>query len=513
MRQEKFSEGRRSRLGALLLLATTFTAVFSACGSSGSGQVIPTAAGGSHSGGNTGGVVAGTGGSTTVTGGITALAGATGTTTGGTSMEGGTIATGGLGGAGGVSSTGGKTGAGGAPGTGGSTNVSTSTGGITSTGGKSNAGGASGGGTATIGDAGRADSSQKDVSVADSPSTSDIAISRDATSTGGSPGSTCSLAACATCGAGANLHNLNNDNWAGSLTLFISYSADTRSQTVDKGYTSAQWNAAVNSFDVPSFATQVQATGAKNILLMLGQNTGFYCSPNSVYENYAGVAPGTRCSVRDLPMEIADALAPMGIGMYLYLPEDVGWGDTKAASNFGLTSLAVANWVVDSTFTPKWNAVLKTWADRYGTKVKGWFFDGYEIRWGVTQAMAQTYRTTCLTANPCGVVLFNGGSITAISDTQRGETKIDTTTGLPAKGLPTSRWDKSNLQVMWDFPLQAAWGQEIADDSPAIYTNANLKTFITAAIKAQAVFALDVRTSLAGKLSTPIYNQLLAIKQ
>jgi hypothetical protein len=66
---------------------------------------------------------------------------------------------------------------------------------------------------------------------------------------------------------------------------------------------------------------------------------------------------------------------------------------------------------------------------------------------------------------------------------------------------------------MWDFPLQAAWGQEIADNSPAIYTNANLKKFVAAAVKAQAVFALDCRTSLAGELSVPIYNQLIAIQQ
>jgi hypothetical protein len=36
--------------------------------------------------------------------------------------------------------------------------------------------------------------------------------------------------------------------------------------------------------------------------------------------------------------------------------------------------------------------------------------------------------------------------------------------------------------------------------------------FVAAGVKAQAVFALDVRTSLDGKLSTPIYQQLLAIK-
>ena len=343
---------------------------------------------------------------------------------------------------------------------------------------------------------------------------------------GGGPGmagTTGSVGAGGTAGAGGvtsacypdqtHSHNLNNDNWAGTLTLFISYSSDTRSQTVDKGYTAAEWNAAVNSFDVPGFAAQVANTGAKNILLMLGQNSGYYCSPNSIYETYAGVAPGTRCSTRDLPMELADALAAKGIGLYLYLPEDVGWGDTKAANGFGLTSLAVGNWVVDANFTPKWNAVIKTWADRYGSKVKGWFFDGYEARWGVTATMANSYSATCKAANPCAVVTFNGTGSDSVSDTQRGETQIDTATGLPAKGLPTSRWDPKGLQVMWDFPLQAAWGQEIADNSPAIYTNANLEKFITAAVKAQAVFALDCRTSLAGALSIPIYDQLVAIKQ
>jgi hypothetical protein len=50
--------------------------------------------------------------------------------------------------------------------------------------------------------------------------TADTAISRDLMSVAdSSAGSTCSLAACATCAAGKNLHNLNNDNWAGSLTL------------------------------------------------------------------------------------------------------------------------------------------------------------------------------------------------------------------------------------------------------------------------------------------------------
>jgi hypothetical protein len=403
---------------------------------------------------------------------------------GGTTTGGGTAGSGGLAGAAGR---GGNTGRGG--GAGAQANSSGAGGAPTGAGGSSGAGGTSTGASGSSGAGGAS------------------------AGTGGSSGAGGAGLLGACYANQTHSHNLNNDNWAGSLTLFISYSADTRSQTVDKGYTPAEWNAAVDSFDVPSFAAEVANTGAKNIILMLGQNTGFYDAPNSVYETYAGVAANTRCSKRDLPMEIADALAAKGVGLYLYLPEDVGWGDTKAAYAFGLTAQAVSNWVVDATFTPKWNAVIKTWADRYGARVRGWFFDGYEARWGVTAAMANTYSATCKAANPCAVVTFNGTDSDPVSDTQRGETSIDSSTGLPAKGLPTSRWDPKGLQVMWDFPLQAAWGQEIADNSPAIYTNDNLKKFIAAGIKAQAVFALDVRTSLSGALSIPIYDQLLAIKQ
>jgi hypothetical protein len=395
---------------------------------------------------------------------------------------------------------------------GGGTSAGTSSGGAAATGAvagetEHSSGGTAGGG-ANAGGAGAGGA----VSTSGGVGSGGAATGGGSAGTSSVPFPTCAKTACTTCGSSGHLHNLANDVWAGSLTLFISYSSDTRSQTVDKGFTAAQWNAAVNSFDVASFAKQVQATGAKNILLMLGQNTGYYCSPNSAYEKYAGVDPNTRASKRDLPMEIADALLPLGIGLFLYLPEDVGWGDKKAAAGFGLSALALDNWVVDSGFTPKWNAVVKEWSDRYRTKVRGWFFDGYDSRWGVSTAMAQTYRNTVLAANPCGIATFNGANGNGLSDTERGETRIDAATGLPAKGLPSSRWTSSDIQTMWAFPLQAAWGQEIEDNSPAIYSNANLKKFVAAAVKAQTVFALDVRTSFTGKLSTPVYQQLLAIQ-
>src|SRR4030042_968141 len=80
------------------------------------------------------------------------------------------------------------------------------------------------------------------------------------------------------------------------------------------------WNERVESFDVERFAEQIRLTRAGYVILTLGQNSGYYCSPNETYEKYAGYKTGERCSRRDLPMEIAEALAQRGIRLMLYLP-------------------------------------------------------------------------------------------------------------------------------------------------------------------------------------------------
>jgi len=69
------------------------------------------------------------------------------------------------------------------------------------------------------------------------------------------------------------------------------------------------WNEKVDSFDVRHFVDQIARTKARYVVFTLGQNSGYYCSPNATYEKYAGYKVGQRCSKRDLPMEIADALA------------------------------------------------------------------------------------------------------------------------------------------------------------------------------------------------------------
>ena len=90
------------------------------------------------------------------------------------------------------------------------------------------------------------------------------------------------------------------------------------------------WNDRVNAFDAKAFADRVKETGAGYVIFTLGQNSGYYCSPNAAYEKYAGYQTGERCSKRDLPMELADALGKHGIRLMLYLPSRSPQRDEQA---------------------------------------------------------------------------------------------------------------------------------------------------------------------------------------
>jgi len=78
--------------------------------------------------------------------------------------------------------------------------------------------------------------------------------------------------------------------------------------------------AKVDDFAVPALTRQLKAMGAMYFVLTLGQNSGFFNSPNAVYDQFLGCAPGERCARRDLPLDLYRALQPEGIRLLLYLP-------------------------------------------------------------------------------------------------------------------------------------------------------------------------------------------------
>ena len=143
----------------------------------------------------------------------------------------------------------------------------------------------------------------------------------------------------------------------------------------------------------------------------MGQNSGYYCSPNSAYNRYAGNEEGDRCSYRDLPMEIADALDAYGIKLILYLPSRSPQRDTQAMK--GLEDVHERK-PAPQAFTKKWSEVIAEWSKRYQLKVAGWWFDGSYNTAGWDDLSKKynfnTWAAAARAGNPYRVLAFNPGT-------------------------------------------------------------------------------------------------------
>jgi hypothetical protein len=230
----------------------------------------------------------------------------------------------------------------------------------------------------------------------------------------------CALALTATA-ARADVMNPDTDWMSARYGVGFHYLQNWLVETKDGG--PAEWNAAVDSFDVDRFANDVASTGAKWVLFTVGQNSGYYCAPCSVMNSFSGYAPGERCSRRDLPMDMARALQARGIRLVLYLPVNAPKADERIAQAFGLTRRdggTTGNWHMSTAFVQKWTQVVKEWSDRYGTQVSGWWFDGAYGTNGWSSSWGPYYKDAATSGNPDSIIALNGGagSLSKRSDAQ-----------------------------------------------------------------------------------------------
>ena len=182
------------------------------------------------------------------------------------------------------------------------------------------------------------------------------------------------------------------------------------------GGNSRQVNHAVDNFDVEAFSEDCARCGAGYVFITLGQNSGYYCSPNSTYDHYTGAKPGEKTTRRDLPADLFDALNKRGMKMMLYFPALAPKEDAKAAAGLGCIdkgkpSWADDNWESDWNVTPafikRWSDVIKEYALRYGEKLSGWWFDGcYEWN-GFNDEVAEPYMKALKSGNDNSLAAFN----------------------------------------------------------------------------------------------------------
>lgn len=234
--------------------------------------------------------------------------------------------------------------------------------------------------------------------------------------------------------------------------VFTHYMADT----VIKGepITVEKWNKEVDSFDIEAVAGQLASVGAGYYVITLGQNSGYYCSPNTTYDKYVGVTP-SRCSTRDLVADLYEALHPKGIRLMVYLPAGAPDRDEAAMKALEWKPGKYPRWShpgggpnggdprLDS-FQRKWESVIAEWSKRWGPKVAGWWFDGCYY----PDAMYRhpdppnfaSFAAAARAGNPDAIVAFNPGvtvpiiTMTPFEDYTAGEITE------PGKVECTGRW-------------------------------------------------------------------------
>ncbi|WP_181034007.1 alpha-L-fucosidase [Arthrobacter sp. GMC3] len=285
------------------------------------------------------------------------------------------------------------------------------------------------------------------------------------------------------------------------------------------------WDDLVATFDVEHYAEDIAHAGVKFVLLTLGQNSGYFLSPNPQYDKIAGLAPGDRSPrSRDLPNEIADALHAKGIKFMAYIPANVptrahlGDGDYEITKRLGgVPEVDMPNPISMAN----WHSIIRDWSLHFGDRLDGWWIDGvFPDMWPAYETPGSSVGWASLASalkagNPDRVITLNSGigantltGTTEYDDYSPGE--MNTIGPLPAAG----RWADDEKTVQW-FAFtylgenDGGWGGW--GNNGTNHETSSLVAWATNAISNGGAVALDVRVNRFGQIAPEQLTQLQAI--
>ena len=274
---------------------------------------------------------------------------------------------------------------------------------------------------------------------------------------------------------------------------------------------SAEYNEVVTNFDVDHFAEDCKQAGANFVMFALGQNDGYYCSPNHAYDSIVGVAPGELCSKRDLPADLFKALDKRGIRMMLYLPGNPPIKnklvDKKFKYTFGKDSPT-------SQFTQAcWEAVIREWSLRYGTNLSGWWFDGL-YRGGIIETRSDmslkhnisTHTLAAKAGNQNSIITYNYGVNTIQSDSPYD----DYSAGEEGRivQVPEKRWVVDGVQWFLFTYLGENWGQ-----GGMRFQTSDLVSWSQKVFANEGVLCFDIQVDKFGTVNPNHIQQVQAIRK
>ncbi len=218
--------------------------------------------------------------------------------------------------------------------------------------------------------------------------------------------------------------------------------------------TPENWNWVVDHFDVEALAEQLDFVKARYFVITLGQNSGYYCSPNAAYDRMVGNEP-SKCSNRDLVADLADALIPRGIKLLVYLPAGAPDRDPKAMAALEWTPGKYPIWSHPEggpddgdprldAFQQKWEEIIREWSTRWGDKVLGWWFDGcyYPIAMydHPEPPNFASFAAAARAGNPDSIVAFNPGVFDPVITLSSEEDYTAGEINEPEKLMCPGRW-------------------------------------------------------------------------
>jgi len=273
---------------------------------------------------------------------------------------------------------------------------------------------------------------------------------------------------------------------------------------------SEEWNKTVDSFNVDNFAEQVHEAGAGYVMFTLGQNSGYYCSPNKSFDKAVGINAGELCSKRDLPKDLIVALKKYDIPLILYLPSNPPINNKYVSEKL---RYAFQKDSATSQFNqPILENMIEEWSLRYGDGVKGWWFDGL-YSWNdirstrMDMSLKHNISTHTLAAkagNKNSIVTYNSGfgkihGNTPYDDYTSGEkSTIDE--------YPSRRWAEDGVQWFLFTYLGEKWGghgQQFITDS--------LVNKAATIVDNNGVLCLEVVTDSKGEILPGHFEQIKAV--
>jgi len=307
---------------------------------------------------------------------------------------------------------------------------------------------------------------------------------------------------------------------------FVHFLADPPSSMASAGMSAADWNRRVDGFDCEGLASQLEAAGASYCFLTLGQNSGHFCSPNTTYERLTGVQP-CKCSRRDLMMDLHSSLSSRGIRLLAYLPSHAPMHDMEAVRKLKFTPpWDFSQWSpISGSYSAKdfesvdervsqgqrnWEAVIREWSLRWGSRVKGWWFDGCYFADRMYRhndaPNFYSFADAARAGNPSGIVAFNGGVLPQIAPLTPAE---DYTAGESTDYFPLGGDDSGLVNGVQLHVLTYLGNSWCKGDQPR-FSPALTAEITRRIIQRNGVISWDVPISPAGRIPGAFIETLKA---